>query len=76
MTLDAVSFEIIRSFGEQQMLLGLAARAAAERIAEMLGEQPGGTVGYATRMDSKSSARTRLLVLTEGIFVRRIQDDP
>jgi len=54
----------------------LAARAAAERIAEMLGEQPGGTVGYATRMDSKSSARTRLLVLTEGIFVARIQDDP
>ncbi|WP_188065196.1 ATP-dependent helicase HrpB [Sphingobium sp. KCTC 72723] len=54
----------------------LAARAAAERIAEMLGEQPGCTVGYATRMDSKMSARTRLLVLTEGIFVRRIQDDP
>ncbi|BBF71281.1 ATP-dependent helicase HrpB [Sphingomonas bisphenolicum] len=54
----------------------LAARAAAERIAEMMGEQPGGTVGYATRMDSKVSARTRLLVLTEGIFVRRIQDDP
>lgn len=54
----------------------LAARAAAERIAEMLGEQPGGTIGYATRMDSRSSARTRLLVLTEGIFVRRIQDDP
>ncbi|MEO7467645.1 MAG: ATP-dependent helicase HrpB, partial [Sphingobium limneticum] len=54
----------------------LAARAAAERIAEMMGEQPGGTVGYATRMDSKLSARTRLLVLTEGIFVRRIQDDP
>nr|WP_246344684.1 ATP-dependent helicase HrpB [Sphingobium fontiphilum] len=54
----------------------LAARAAAERIAELMGEQPGGTVGYATRMDSKSSARTRMLVLTEGIFVRRIQDDP
>ncbi|RYM10128.1 ATP-dependent helicase HrpB [Sphingobium cupriresistens] len=54
----------------------LAARAAAERLAEMLGEQPGDTVGYATRMDSKVSARTRLLVLTEGIFVRRIQDDP
>ncbi|WP_374548917.1 ATP-dependent helicase HrpB [Sphingobium yanoikuyae] len=54
----------------------LAARAAAERIAEMRGEQPGGTVGYATRMDSKVSAKTRLLVLTEGIFVRRIQDDP
>ncbi|MCP1468611.1 ATP-dependent helicase HrpB [Sphingobium sp. OAS761] len=54
----------------------LAARAAAERIAELMGEQPGGTVGYATRMDSRSSARTRILVLTEGIFVRRIQDDP
>lgn len=54
----------------------LAARAAAERIADMMGEQPGGTVGYATRMDSKVSARTRLLVLTEGIFVARIQDDP
>lgn len=54
----------------------LAARAAAERIAETMGEQPGGTVGYATRMDSRTSARTRLLVLTEGIFVRRIQDDP
>ena len=54
----------------------LAARAAAERIAEQMGEQPGGSVGYATRMDSKVSARTRLLVLTEGIFVRRIQDDP
>lgn len=54
----------------------LAARAAAERIAEMMGEQPGGTVGYATRMDSRISTATRLLVLTEGIFVRRIQDDP
>ncbi|MFK4794420.1 ATP-dependent helicase HrpB [Sphingobium sp. ZW T5_29] len=54
----------------------LAARAAAERIAELMGEQPGGAVGYATRMDSKSSARTRILVLTEGIFVRRVQDDP
>lgn len=65
--------------GGQVLLLSprrLAARAAAERIAEMMGEQPGGTVGYATRMDSKLSARTRLLVLTEGIFVRRIQDDP
>ncbi|HEX7877729.1 MAG TPA: DEAD/DEAH box helicase, partial [Sphingobium sp.] len=54
----------------------LAARAAAERIAELMGEEPGGTVGYATRMDSRQSGRTRILVLTEGIFVRRIQDDP
>lgn len=54
----------------------LAARAAAERIAELMGEDVGGTIGYATRMDTRVSARTRLLVLTEGIFVRRIQDDP
>ncbi|BAV65997.1 ATP-dependent helicase HrpB [Sphingobium cloacae] len=54
----------------------LAARAAAERIAELMGEDVGGTVGYATRMDSRQSAGTCLLVLTEGIFVRRIQDDP
>ena len=54
----------------------LAARAAAERIAELRGEPVGGTVGYATRMDSRRSDATRLLVLTEGIFRNRIQDDP
>ena len=54
----------------------LAARAAAERIAELSGDAVGGLVGYATRMDSKVSEKTRILVLTEGIFRRRIQDDP
>lgn len=54
----------------------LAARAAAERIAELTGEPVGRLVGYATRMDSKQSAKTRILVLTEGIFRNRIQDDP
>ncbi|HEX7873991.1 MAG TPA: ATP-dependent helicase HrpB [Sphingobium sp.] len=54
----------------------LAARAAAERIAELMGEQAGGTVGYITRLDSKTSARTRILVVTQGVFLRRIQDDP
>ena len=54
----------------------LAARAAAERMAELAGERVGGTIGYATRLDSRRSARTRILVLTEGIFVKRIQDDP
>lgn len=54
----------------------LAARAAAERMAELAGEPVGQTIGYATRMDSKSSAATRVLVLTEGIFVNRIQADP
>jgi ATP-dependent helicase HrpB len=54
----------------------LAARAAAERMAALAGENVGGTYGYATRMDSKRSARTRVTVLTEGIFVARIQGDP
>lgn len=54
----------------------LAARMAAERIAELLGEQVGGLIGYATRMDSKQSASTRILVLTEGIFRKRIIADP
>lgn len=65
--------------GGQILLLSprrLAARAAAERIAELLGQAVGGMVGYATRMDSKASETTRILVLTEGIFRRRIQDDP
>jgi ATP-dependent helicase HrpB len=54
----------------------LAARMAAERIAELLGERVGGIIGYATRMDSKKSAATRILVLTEGIFRSRIIADP
>jgi len=54
----------------------LAARAAAERMAELAGEPVGQTIGYSTRMDSKVSAATRVLVLTEGIFVNRIQADP
>lgn len=54
----------------------LAARAAAERMAEMAGEPVGQSIGYATRMDSKQSAATRVLVLTEGIFRNLIQSDP
>ncbi|MBU0876232.1 MAG: ATP-dependent helicase HrpB, partial [Alphaproteobacteria bacterium] len=54
----------------------LAARAAAERMAELAGEKPGETIGYATRLESRQSARTRILVVTEGIFRRRIQADP
>jgi ATP-dependent helicase HrpB len=54
----------------------LAARAAAERMAELAGEAVGQRVGYATRMDTRQSAATRILVLTEGIFRNRIQADP
>ncbi len=54
----------------------LAARAAAERMAALAGEAVGRTFGYATRLDSRRSAATRVTVVTEGIFVNRIQADP
>ena len=54
----------------------LAARAAARRMASLLGEEPGGTVGYAMRMENKVSAQTKILVVTEGVLARMILDDP
>ncbi|WP_374405223.1 ATP-dependent helicase HrpB [Pelagerythrobacter sp.] len=54
----------------------VAARAAAERMAELLGEKAGETIGYLTRLDSRTSAKTRVLVMTEAIFVNRVIDDP
>ncbi len=54
----------------------VTARAAAERMAEMLGESAGQTVGYVTRLDSKRSAKTRIVVMTEAIFVAAILADP
>jgi len=54
----------------------VAARAAAERMAELRGEPVGRTVGYLTRLDSKRSAATRILVMTEAIFVSTILADP
>jgi ATP-dependent helicase HrpB len=54
----------------------LAARAAATRMAALLGEPVGQTVGYRTRLDSAVSAATRIEVVTEGLLVRRLQTDP
>jgi ATP-dependent helicase HrpB len=54
----------------------LAARAAAARMAQTLGEPVGETVGFRVRMQSKVSARTRIEVVTEGVFTRMILDDP
>jgi ATP-dependent helicase HrpB len=54
----------------------LAARAAAARMAKTLGEAVGETVGYRVRLQSKVSARTRIEVVTEGVFTRMILDDP
>jgi ATP-dependent helicase HrpB len=66
--------------GDQVVLMleprRVAARAAAARIAELLGETVGGLVGYRTRGDSRVSARTRIEIVTEGVLTRRIQRDP
>ncbi|MDH5571032.1 MAG: ATP-dependent helicase HrpB [Gammaproteobacteria bacterium] len=54
----------------------LAARAAAERMACLLNEPVGQTVGYRMRLDNKVSQQTRIEVITEGILSRMLQDDP
>ena len=54
----------------------LAARAAAARMADLLGEPVGATVGYRVRFDRQISRQTRIEVLTEGLLTRRLQRDP
>jgi len=54
----------------------LAARAAATRMASLLGEKVGQTVGYRIRLDTKVSNDTRIEVVTEGILTRMLQTDP
>ena len=65
--------------GQKLLLLEprrMAARAAAWRMADLLGERVGETVGYHVRLERRESERTRILVLTEGLLTRRIQSDP
>ncbi|MCB0964835.1 MAG: ATP-dependent RNA helicase, partial [Acidimicrobiales bacterium] len=54
----------------------VAARAAARRMAELVGGEVGDLVGYRTRDESQVGVRTRVEVVTEGILVRQLQDDP
>ena len=54
----------------------LAVRGAAARLAQLLGEPVGRTIGYRVRLDSKVSNETRVEVITEGILTRMLQDDP
>ncbi|MCI0749932.1 MAG: ATP-dependent helicase HrpB [Nevskiales bacterium] len=54
----------------------LAARRAAERMAFLLEERVGETVGYRIRFEKKISAATRIEVITEGLLTRRLQSDP
>ena len=54
----------------------LAARAAASRMASLLGEPVGERVGYRMRLDNRISPKTRIEVVTEGVFARMILDEP
>ena len=54
----------------------LAARAAARRMAVLLGERPGGTVGYRVRHESVVGPGTRIVVVTEGVLTRMLRSDP
>ena len=66
--------------GDQRIVMleprRLATRAAAARMASLIGEQVGQTVGYSTRLDRAMSAATRIEVVTEGLLVRRMLADP
>nr|CAA6829939.1 MAG: ATP-dependent helicase HrpB [uncultured Thiotrichaceae bacterium] len=54
----------------------IAAKSAAHRMATLLNETAGQTVGYRMRLDTKVSKRTRIEVITEGILTRMLQHDP
>ncbi|MCP4078254.1 MAG: ATP-dependent helicase HrpB [Gammaproteobacteria bacterium] len=66
--------------GSQKILMleprRMAARTAAERMASLLGEKVGETVGYRIRQQSRISAKTRIEVITEGVLIRLLQNDP
>lgn len=54
----------------------LAVRTSAARMAEMLGEKVGERIGYHIKMDSVQSKQTQILIVTEGILTRKLQNDP
>ncbi|HSG50671.1 MAG TPA: DEAD/DEAH box helicase, partial [Rheinheimera sp.] len=54
----------------------LAARSIAAYLAGQLNEPIGETVGYQIRQESRSSKNTRLLIVTEGVLTRKLQQDP
>jgi ATP-dependent helicase HrpB len=66
--------------GDQRILMleprRLATRAAATRMAFLIDQPVGKTIGYRTRLDGAGSAETRVEVITEGLLLRRLQSDP
>lgn len=76
----SASPQLAAAWGGDQVLVlqprRLAARSVASYMASLLGEQPGGRVGYQVRFDSALSAQTRVTLLTEGLLTRRALSDP
>jgi ATP-dependent helicase HrpB len=65
--------------GRRLLLLAprrLAARAATHRMAALLNQKAGQTVGYRVRMESRVGPDTRIEVVTEGVLTRMLQSDP
>ena len=54
----------------------IATRTAAHRMADLLGEKPGQTVGYRMRLETRVGPNTRIEIITEGILTRMLQQDP
>jgi ATP-dependent helicase HrpB len=71
---------LLERLGEGQIIVAqprrLAARMAASTVARWRGQSLGEEVGFAVRFESRSSASTRLLFVTEGVLLRRLRDDP
>lgn len=76
----AVPIALLDQLGDMQIIMleprRLAARNAAARMAFLLNEKVGETVGYQIRQDNCFSDKTKILVVTEGILTRKLQADP
>ena len=71
--------DLAKAAQKKIILLGprrVTVRAAANRLAEQLGEKIGETVGYRIRGESKTSRKNLIEVMTEGLFVRKLVNDP
>ncbi|MCL2190836.1 MAG: ATP-dependent helicase HrpB [Treponema sp.] len=74
-----VPLALLDRFGGRIVMLEprrAAVLGIASRVAELLGEGVGGLAGYSVRLDRKVSSRTRIEVVTEGLLVRRLQENP
>lgn len=75
----AVPPALLKAFPKKILMLEprrLAVLSIATRVAETLGEEPGGTVGYRMHLENRCSKDTRLEIITEAILTRRLQNDP